>query len=203
MTQHPIPIYNNLAASTTLGLDWHSGILHQPSLSMYTEADEAPLEERRLKLSMNYYLKTRVCTDNPAYHTLHKFDPITRDLYHPRPNGKGGMTHPPAKPIGLKVEEAMASAEIGIETVCPLKTPTFPPGTHEYEPKRHSLIEGVSKCMIKRLRPNSKSIAMLKDYMMKSTLTDLRLMREWGQQQSSTAINLLWPNDLLAWRRRY
>ena len=38
-------------------------------------------------------------------------------------------------------------AEIDIETVCPLKTPTFPPGTHEYEPKRHSLIEGVSKCI--------------------------------------------------------
>ena len=58
------------------------------------------------------------------------------------------MTRPPAKPIGLKVEEAMTSAEIDIETVCPLKTPTFPPGTHEYDLKRHSLIEGVSKCMI-------------------------------------------------------
>ena len=42
----------------------------------------------------------------------------------------------------------MTSAEIDIETVCPLKTPTFPPGTHEYDPKGHSLIEGVSKCMI-------------------------------------------------------
>ena len=66
------------------------------------------------------------------------------------------MTQPPAKPIGLKVEEAMASAEIGMETVCPLKTPTFPPGTHEYEPKRHSLIEGVSKCMITREEAQAK-----------------------------------------------
>ena len=41
----------------------------------------------------------------------------------------------------------------------------------------------------KRLRPNSESIAMLKDHMMKSTLTDLRLIREWGQQRSSTAIS--------------
>ena len=162
-----------------------------PVSSMYTEANEAPLEERRLKLSMNYNLKTRACTDNPAHHALHEFDPTTRDLYLPRPNGKGGMTRPPAKPIGLKVEEAMASAEIDLETVCPLKTPTFPPGTHEYDPKRHSLIEGVSKCMItrgsgqihKRLRPNSESIAMLKDHMMKSTLTDLRSTREWGQQR--------------------
>ena len=54
------------------------------------------------------------------------------------------MTRPLAKPIGLKVEEAMTSAKIDIETVCPLKTPTFPPGTHEYDSKKHSLIEGVS-----------------------------------------------------------
>ena len=121
-----------------------------PVSSMYTEANEAPLEERRLKLSMNYYLKTRACTDNPAHHALHEFDPTTRDLYLPRPNGKGGMTQTPAQPIGVKVEEAMTSAEIDVGTVCPLKTPTFPPGTHEYDPNRHSLIEGVSKCMITR-----------------------------------------------------
>ena len=127
-----------------------------PVSSMDTEANKAPLEERRLKLSMNYYLKTRACTDNPAHHAQHEFDPTTRDLYLPRPNGKGGMTRPPAKPIGLKVEEAMTSAEIDIETVCPLKTPTFLPGTHEYDPKRHSLIEGVSKCMITREEAQAK-----------------------------------------------
>ena len=82
-------------------------------------------------------------------------DPTTRDLYLPRPNGKGGMTRP-AKPIGLKVEEAVTSAEIDKEKVCPLKTPTFPPGTHEYDPKRHSLIEGVSKCMITREEAQAK-----------------------------------------------
>ena len=127
-----------------------------PVSSMYTEANEAPLEERRLKLSVNYYLKTRACTDNPAHHALHEFDPTTRDLYLPKPNGKGGMIQPPAKPIGLKVEEAMISAEIDIETVCPLGTPTFPPGTHEYDPKRHSLIQGVSKCMITREEAQAK-----------------------------------------------
>ena len=58
------------------------------------------------------------------------------------------MTRPPAPPIGLKVEEAMTSAEINTELVCPLMTPNFPPGTHDYDPKRHDLIEGVSKCLI-------------------------------------------------------
>ena len=58
------------------------------------------------------------------------------------------MTRPPAPPIGLKVEEAMTSAEINAELVCPLTIPNFPLGTHDYDPKRHDLIEGVSKCMI-------------------------------------------------------
>ena len=57
--------------------------------------------ERRLKLSMHYYLKTRACTDNPAHYALHEFDPTTRDLYLSKPNGKGGMTRPPTQPIGL------------------------------------------------------------------------------------------------------
>ena len=51
-------------------------------------------------------------------------------------------------PIGLKVDEAMTSAEINAKLVCPLPTPNFPPGTHDYDPKRHDLIEGVNKCMI-------------------------------------------------------
>ena len=116
--------------------------------SLCTEANEAPLEERRLKLSMHYYVKTRACIDNTAHHALHEFDRTTRDLHAPRSNGRGGMTRPPAPPIGLKVEEAMISAEINAELVCPLRTPNSPPGTHGYDPKRHDLIEGVSKCMI-------------------------------------------------------
>ena len=31
----------------------------------------------------------------------------------------------------------MTSAEINAELVCPLRTPNFPPGTHDYDPKRH------------------------------------------------------------------
>ena len=66
-----------------------------PVSSLYTETNEAPLEERRLKLSMYYYLKTRACINNPARYALHEFDQTTRDLYVPRPNEKGGMTRPP------------------------------------------------------------------------------------------------------------
>ena len=127
-----------------------------PVSSLYTEANEAPLEERRLKLSMHYYLKTRACIDNPAHHALREFDRTTRDLYAPKPNGRGGMTRPQAAPIGLKVEEAMTSAEINAELVCPLGTPNFPPGTHDYDPRRHNLIEVVSKCLISRQEAQAK-----------------------------------------------
>ena len=66
------------------------------------------------------------------------------------------MTRPPAPAIGLKVEAAMASAEINAELVCPLGTPSFPPGTHDYNPKRHHLVEGVSNCMISREEAQAK-----------------------------------------------
>ena len=42
----------------------------------------------------------------------------------------------------------MASAEINAELVCTLGTPSFPPGAHDYDPKRHDLIKGVSKSTI-------------------------------------------------------
>ena len=127
-----------------------------PVSSLYTEANEAPLEERRLKLSMHYDLKTRACINNPARYALHEFDQTTRDLYVPRPNGRGGMTRPPTNPIGLQVKAAMASAEIDAKLVCPLRIPAFPPGTHNYNLKRNNLMEGVNKCMISRPEAQAK-----------------------------------------------
>ena len=66
------------------------------------------------------------------------------------------MTRPSTQPIGLKLEEAMTSAEIDVELVCPLRTPCFPPGTHEYDLKKDNLIEGVSKYMIIREEAQAK-----------------------------------------------
>ena len=83
-----------------------------------------------------------------AHHALHEFDPTIKDLYLPRPNGRGGMTRPSTQPNGLKLEETMTSAEIDVELVFPLRTPSFPRGTHEYDTKKHNLIEGRRKCMI-------------------------------------------------------
>ena len=97
---------------------------------------------------MSYYLQNRVCIDKPAHNALHESDQTTRDLYVPRPNEKGSMTRPPTCPVGLRVEEAVDSAGINTDLICPLRKPNFPPGTHEYNSMRHNLIEMVSKCMI-------------------------------------------------------
>ena len=105
---------------------------------------------------MNYYLKTRACIENPAHHALQEFDQTTRDLYAPKPNGRGCMSRPPIHPVGLRVEAAVASAEINVDLICPLRQPSFPPGTHKYDPSRHNLIEGVSKCMISREEAQAK-----------------------------------------------
>ena len=104
---------------------------------------------------MHYYLKTRAYIDNPAHYALHEFDRTTRELYAPRPNRRRGMTRTPAPPVGLKEEKATASTEINAELVCPL-TPNFPPGMHDYDPKRYELIEGVSNCMISRQEAQSR-----------------------------------------------
>ena len=119
--------------------------------SLYTEANEAPLKERRLKLSMHCYLKTHAGIDNPEHHALYKFDRTTKFiLYFICSQAKWERRHDPipAPPVCLKVEEAMTSAEINDELVCPLRTPNFPAGMHDYDPKGRNLIDGVSKCII-------------------------------------------------------
>ena len=50
----------------------------------------------------------------------------------------------------------MASAEINVDLICPLRQPSFPRGTHEYDTTRHNLIEVVSKCMISRQEAQAK-----------------------------------------------
>ena len=59
--------------------------------------------------------------------------------------------------VSLRIEAAVASAEINVDLICPLRQPSFPPGTHIYDSTRHKLIEGVSKCMISRQEAQAKS----------------------------------------------
>ena len=121
--KHQTPTYGNWTAFITLDWDWH---WEHSAPAQCPACTQRPTKlhwmKRRLKQPMHYYVKTRACIDNPAHHALHEFDRTTRDSYAPRPNGRGGITRTPAPPIGLKVEEAMTSAEINAELVCPEDT---------------------------------------------------------------------------------
>ena len=117
--------------STTTGHHLYFGIetgigsiLHQPSVQPVHRGQRSSVGGTSVKaVHALYYLKTHTCINNPAHHALHEFNQTTRDSYAPKPNGKGGMTRPQAAPIGFKVEEAMG-------------TSNFPPGTHNYDPRR-------------------------------------------------------------------
>ena len=69
-----------------------------PVSSLYTETNEAPLEERRLKLSMHYYLKTCACINNPARYALHEFE--RPEIYMSLGQmGEGAWRHPLSIPL--------------------------------------------------------------------------------------------------------
>ena len=94
-------MYGSVSNTDPRKRDSIHNLIETGSGSILHQASEAPLKECWLKLSMHYYVKTRACIDNPAHHALHEFDQTTWDFYAPRPNGRGGMTRPPAPPISL------------------------------------------------------------------------------------------------------
>ena len=124
--------HDKWTTSITLDCDRHYELSAPAVSSLSIEAKEAPLQEIRLNLLMHYYMKTGASIDNLAHHALHEYD--TRDLYAPKPNGRGGMTRPATPSTVLKVEAAVTCAEINVELVCPLRTPSFPPETLGYDP---------------------------------------------------------------------
>ena len=147
-----------------LDWDWHlEHFAPAQSPACTRRPTKTPLEERRLKLSMHYYLKTRTCTDNPAHYALHEFDPTTRDLYLSKPNGKGGMTRAPTQPVGLKVEGALTSAEIDAEWSAPWRCQAF------HLEHMNTILRDTASLKYwvnlwsqeKRFGPNSMSITML------------------------------------------
>ena len=91
----------------------------------------------------------------------------------------------PDKPLG-----APASVK-RVYWSAPMRTPSFPPGTHYYDSKRRDLMEGVSKCMIAR----QKAQARFDEYRDTQRshdevdADDSNMNKRLGQQQSSTAIS--------------
>ena len=71
--------------------------------------------------------------------------------------GEGAWCDPLPIPLVSRWRQAYGlcryQCQIGLP---PWGHPIFPPGIHDYNPKRHNLIEGVNKCMISRPEVQAK-----------------------------------------------
>ena len=89
-----------------------------PKESLYVEANEPPLELRRLKLGLNYYIKLRANPDNPAYDCV--INPEYKDKFLSKPSE--------IPSFGLRTLSHLKSANIETKNISddPLYT-TLPP----------------------------------------------------------------------------
>jgi len=89
-----------------------------PVESLYAESGEPPLEIRRLRLSMNYYLKLKANPENPAYECV--INPTLKEKFLSKPNE--------TPTFGIRMLSECNKAEIDIDSVCddPLSTDTPP-----------------------------------------------------------------------------
>lgn len=89
-----------------------------PKESLYAEAGEPPLELRRLRLSLNYFLKLKSLPDNPAYSCV--LDPPFEEKFEKKPSE--------IPPFGIRMKKHLDSANINTDIVSdfPLQT-SIPP----------------------------------------------------------------------------
>ena len=144
-----------------------------------------------LQLSIQCYLKTGACIDNPGPAWICPNHDICMIL------GRVGITRPPTYLIVLNPQVATTSSEeINANLAWPLGTPCFPPRTHEYDPETGLLndLENVWS-PIKGHRPScSMSIVIFKDHMTKFTLTNPKWM-SLGKGNHPPSLQEWW-NDL-------
>ena len=98
-----------------------------PVESMYVEAHELPLRERRLELVMKYGLRIKCNTSNPAYDAV--FDLECKDLYNaPVQNNRRGSIRPRrrARSLAVDLDELLEEAQIDCSKIKPNFIPDFP-----------------------------------------------------------------------------
>ena len=130
-------------------------ILHQPSLQFvcwdqWSSLEGTPAKAVHELLSQNTCLHWKSGTSCPA-----RIRPNQQRSVCLQAKWARRYVPTPKRPVGLRVEAALVSAEISVDLICPLRQPSFPPGTQKYDPSRH-IIEGVSKCMISREKTHAK-----------------------------------------------
>ena len=79
-----------------------------PVYSLYAEAGECSLEHRRIKLSMNYYLRLSSSPENPAYQCV--FNPPFKTKFEQSPSC--------LEPFGLRILQHVEDAEIDSSSIC-------------------------------------------------------------------------------------
>ena len=86
-----------------------------PVESLYAEAFELPLEERRYEAAIKYALKVKANPDNAAYPSI--FNPQFRHLF---------QDESVTDPFGIFVEKQLEEASIDIDKILPNKIPVIP-----------------------------------------------------------------------------
>jgi hypothetical protein len=92
-----------------------------PAESLYVEANEPSLSQRRDKRSLQYITKLKSNPTNPAYSMV--FDPNYKVLYSNKPKA--------IPSFGIRMEPKMENTQIDLDLIAEYKVPETPPWTLE------------------------------------------------------------------------
>lgn len=100
-----------------------------PIQSLYTEAREPSLYNRRLKLALNYVVKLKANESNPAYSSV--FHPPYSHLYEARPRY--------ISPFGIRIKSKLENMDINLDILtsthlCPIPPWDIKKNNHHHEP---------------------------------------------------------------------
>ena len=99
-----------------------------PVESLYVEANELPLRERRQELVMKYGLRIKGNPSNPAYNSVFNLGLV--DKYNaPVRNPRRGNTRPRrrARSLAVDLAELLEESQIDVARIMPNVVPTYPP----------------------------------------------------------------------------
>ena len=88
-----------------------------PVASLYAEANEPSLNDRRDKLALQYIFKVKSNKDNPAYDSI--FRPQHAHLFEAKPNA--------IRPLGMRMQPFMDAIPMDINRIDQLRMPQVPP----------------------------------------------------------------------------
>ena len=87
-----------------------------PVDSLYTEADEPSLENRCIKLGLQYATKLRAYPSNPAYNCV--FDPMYENIFEKHPNK--------IPSFGIRMKPHIEALDIDLDTIAPVEISKSP-----------------------------------------------------------------------------